>query len=79
MIVLSWYGPADPFRAVDLFATHPVPFDELLEDADEVDVGSVAVPVASIGHLIRLKRISGRPRDLEGTDALTRIADGRPA
>jgi predicted nucleotidyltransferase len=73
--VFSLYDPDDPLREIDLSATHPLPFPELLAQADEIALGEVRVPVASIPHLVELKRAAGRPRDLEDIDALTRLLD----
>lgn len=74
--VFSLYHPDDPLQEVDLFASHPIPFDELAAAADVVDLGGVRVPVAAIPHLVALKRAAGRPRDLEDVDALLRL-EGR--
>lgn len=69
--VFSLYHPGDPLSEIDLFATHPLPFEQLLAEADQIEVGDVRVPVASIPHLLRLKRDAGRPRDLEDIAALS--------
>lgn len=77
LTVFSMYDPEDPFREVDLFAQDPLPFRELVADATTVDVEGVPVPVASVSHLIAMKRAVGRPRDLEDVAALERLQDGR--
>lgn len=73
LTVFSMYDPSDPFREVDLFAQEPLPFAELLQQATTVDVEGVPVPVASVQHLIAMKRAVGRPRDLEDVAALERL------
>lgn len=73
--VFSLYHPDDPLQEVDLFATYPLPFDELVADADVVQLGDVRVPVVSVPHLVRLKRAAGRPRDLEDVEALLRLGE----
>lgn len=75
--VFSLHHPDDPLSEIDLFATHPLPFEQLLAEADEMQVGSVRVPVASIPHLLHLKRAAGRPRDLEDIEALSRLQQER--
>ncbi|MGI8535236.1 MAG: hypothetical protein ACR2K2_01830 [Mycobacteriales bacterium] len=57
MQVFSMYDPSNPFREVDLFAAYPLPFEELWADSDEVVLRDVAVRVASIPHLLRLKPV----------------------
>lgn len=40
------------------------PYEELRRGADRYDVGGFAVLVASIPHLIAMKRAAGRPKDV---------------
>lgn len=47
-------------------------FDELLERATLVTLGSTEFAVSGFDDLISMKRASGRPRDLADIDALTR-------
>lgn len=70
LTVFSLHDPDDPRREVDLFAEEPMPFNELRERARVVDVGDVAVPVASRADLIALKRAAGRAQDLADIEAL---------
>lgn len=73
VMVFSMYDPDDPLREVDLFAQSPLPFADLVAQATTVDVDGVLVPVASVRHLIAMKRAVGRPRDLEDVAALERL------
>lgn len=75
--VFSFYHPDDLLREVDVFATHPLPFETLLADADQVRLGDVRVPVASIPHLVALKRAAGRPQDLADIQALEAVHQER--
>ena len=77
--VFSLHDPADPFREVDVFATTPVPFEELFADADLVRVDDVLVRVASVPHLIVMKEAAGRPQDVQDVAALRRLQQGGPA
>ena len=74
--VLSLYDPADPLREVDLFATHPIPFDELLADSTVMSIGDVEIRVASVGHIIRMKQQAARPQDLADVEALQELYGG---
>ena len=70
MQVFTMADPKDALFEVDVFAQSPLPFDELWRDAVEIHVGEVVVRVASIEHLVELKRQAGRPQDLADIAAL---------
>ena len=76
MQVFPLWDPGNPLRSVDVFIREPVPFAALRRDAVAKDLDGVAVPVASIAHLIEMKQAAGRPRDLEDIDKLRQIQDG---
>jgi predicted nucleotidyltransferase len=46
------------------------PYAELRAEADLVDLGEIEVRVASIDHLLAMKRAAGRPQDLADIEAL---------
>jgi hypothetical protein len=73
--VFSFFDPGNPLREVDLFATEPLPFEELWSAADVIDIGAVRVRVASKQHLVAMKREAGRPRDLEDIAVLESLDD----
>ena len=80
MQVFCLYDPSDPIRVVDLFVSHPMPFDELWARSEEIALSGVTVRVASIPDLIRMKRESGRSEDLsdiEHLEAILRERKGR--
>lgn len=76
MRVFSMFDPANPMREVDLFAESPVDFEELWEGSIIMDLGDTTARVASIPHLIQLKRLAGRPQDLLDIEALEEIQRG---
>lgn len=73
--VFSLYDPDNPWREVDVFATEPIPLDELWERATVVDIGGTPVRVASRADLIAMKRRAGRPQDLADIAALEALGD----
>ncbi len=79
MLVFPLWDPANPLRSVDVFMNEPIAFSRLLENAVIKDLGELPVPVASIDHLIEMKRLAGRPRDLEDIDKLQQIRDAKQA
>jgi hypothetical protein len=77
LTVFSLHDPGRPGREVDLFAEPPLPFEELWDGADVVRLAGVEVRVASIEHLVRMKRAVGRPQDLADVAALEAVAAAR--
>ena len=75
MLVFPLWDPTNPLRSVDVFIDEPIAFVSLLRDAVRKDLDGICVPVASIEHLVEMKRRAGRPRDLEDIDKLQQIRD----
>jgi hypothetical protein len=48
MQVFSLWDPGEPLLEVDVFVTHPIPFDELWQRSREVEIGAVRIRIASI-------------------------------
>jgi hypothetical protein len=81
MRVFSLWDPAQPMLELDLFVENPIDFDEAFARSEEVALVRTTVRIASIGDLITLKRLAGRPQDLEDIEALLQIEEakrGRP-
>lgn len=53
----------------------PAGYEELERAADEFDLGTFTVKVASIDDLIRMKRAAGRPKDLIEVEVLGALRD----
>ena len=80
MLVFQLWDPNRPERSVDVFVREPMDFATLWTDAVVKDLDGVPIRVASIRHLIALKRIAGRRKDLDDIEALLQIAEesGQP-
>jgi hypothetical protein len=63
-------------REVDVFVRYHIPFAELWADSELVRVGDCLARVASLEHLLRAKRINGRPHDLSDIEALLALKAG---
>jgi len=70
MTVFSFFHPSDHGKLVDVFVDEPIPFQEVDVAKTVVEAGGLRIPVASIGHLKRLKAQAGRPQDLADIAAL---------
>ncbi len=75
MQVFSLWDPAEPLLEVDVFVTHPIPFDELWGRSEEIALDQVPIRIASIPDLIALKRLAGRPQDVQDIEALEAILE----
>lgn len=74
LTVFTLWSPDHPATEVDLFVREPFSFDAAWARATFADLGNVRVPVASIEDLVELKRVAGRPKDLEDIRVLEAIA-----
>jgi Nucleotidyl transferase AbiEii toxin, Type IV TA system len=74
MLVFQLWDPSNDRRSIDVFVQEPFPFEEMLAEAAIKDYDGVKIPIASIRHLIAMKAVAGRPRDLNDIAELTKIA-----
>jgi hypothetical protein len=58
---------------VDVFAENPISFASLWSRSELVKVRGVDIRIAGIADLIALKRLAGRPEDLQDIEALEAI------
>jgi hypothetical protein len=69
------YGDLDVLAEVDGVRN----FDELTAAAEEREIASLPIPVASIDHLIAMKRAANRPKDRNMVEEYLVIADEQRA
>jgi hypothetical protein len=74
LVVFTLWSPEHLATEVDLFVREPFPFDAAWDRATFANLLGVRVPVASIADLVALKRVAGRPKDLEDIRVLEAIA-----
>jgi predicted nucleotidyltransferase len=63
--VFSFYDPGKPIALVDIIIRETISYEEIRRNAVDISVDGLQVPVASVDDLIKLKKIAGRPQDLE--------------
>ena len=73
MTVFSLWQPDHPGFAVDLFVQEPFDFDVVYRRALRVPLQEVEVTVIARDDLGRMKRATGRARDLEDIEALSTL------
>jgi hypothetical protein len=65
MTVFSLHSRSNSLLTADIFAENPIAFADLWRDAVQIALSATTVRVASISHLIEMKLLAGRPKDLE--------------
>ena len=73
MLVLSFWDPENRRPTVDVFTKAPLDFPQLWTSAQVMNISGYQIRVASLPHLIEIKRRSGRPRDIEDADRLEQL------
>ena len=72
MTVFSLWNPDLQGFAVDLFVQEPFDFDAAYSRAVKVSLDGVEATVVSRDDLVKMKRATGRSRDLEDIEALSK-------
>ena len=73
MKVFSVYNPKNEIEHIDVMMENHIDFGTAYRNRKSVSLGHLSIPVASIPHLIKLKKIAGRERDLIDIRALEEI------
>jgi hypothetical protein len=72
MVVFQMYN--DRLRmTVDIFVEYPMDFESLWRDAAGAQLSRTTIRMASLEHLIQMKRSAGRPQDVADIEALMEI------
>jgi hypothetical protein len=72
MMVFQMYS--DQTRvSIDIFVQYPLNFDELWDQGTKIDLPNTSLRVASIDHLILMKRKASRLQDLLDIEQLEKI------
>ena len=69
LLAWSFYNPDDPLETVDIIIAH----DLTGNTVRPVELPACTVPVLSLEDLIEMKRLSGRPQDIEDVRALEKL------
>lgn len=73
MVVFSFFHLKDHLQIIDVFVTEPIKFSEVKKKVVKMNLEGLITPVVSIEHLIKLKRIASRFKDLEDIKNLEEI------
>ncbi len=67
-VMFTFLDPALPYRQIDVFLEDPLPFAALKAECTLEQGEGYAVPVASVEHLLAMKRKIPRPRSQDTLD-----------
>ena len=73
MLAFSLRGAESMSTVMDILVKPGIPYAELRRDATMIEVGPISIPVASIEHLIAMKKGTGRSKDLIDIEELRKI------
>ena len=59
--------------SIDIFVQYPVDFEELWGHGTKIDLPETSLRIASIDHLVLMKRQAGRPQDLLDVEKLEKL------
>ena len=76
MVAFALREPQPAGAIIDVLVRPVVSFDDLLAQSLSVELFGGEVKIASIDHLVAMKRVASRPKDLIDIDALQRIQRG---
>ncbi|MFI4888989.1 MAG: nucleotidyl transferase AbiEii/AbiGii toxin family protein [Steroidobacterales bacterium] len=74
MVVMSFWDPQNRCPTVDLFAEYPMEFEKMYAGSVLMPLSGTDVRIASVEHLIEIKRAAARPKDLEDAARLARLS-----
>jgi hypothetical protein len=76
LTVFALWSARYPALEVDLFVREPFDFDDVYARALDVPLDTTTAKVVSLGDLVSLKKISGRPLDLDDIERLRELEGG---
>ena len=73
MKVLAFWHPKRPSELLDVFVDNPIPFEEIEKEKIIKRTKGFEVPLPSLKHLVKLKRMANRPEDLRDIEMLEKL------
>lgn len=76
-VVFTFIDLKSPYKHIDIFLNNPIDFAKAFLRKEVMVVGGTKIFVASIDDIIKMKSITGRPRDKEDIIHLEKIKEMR--
>jgi len=72
-VVFTFINLKKPYKCIDIFLKNPVDFEMAYSHKTVMSVRDIKIKVASVEDIIKMKRVLGRPRDIEDIGHLEKI------
>jgi len=73
MEVFSFVDQAQPMTMIDVFVEEKIPYREIMLEIVHMTAKGITIPVISLRHLKRLKRLANRPQDLADVEIIEEL------
>ena len=73
MKVFAFWHPKRPLELVDVFVENPIDFQEIDKEKTVKKARGFEVPIPSLRHLVKLKKLAGREQDLKDVEILEKL------
>ena len=73
MIVFSFVENEPPLKLIDIFVDEPIAFKDLYFKKKNINSEGVTIPLIGIDHLLKLKKMARRDKDLDDITQLNEI------
>jgi hypothetical protein len=70
MMVFSFWDTTQRRAEVDIFVSYPLDFEEMWTEAVKISIEDQVIRLATPLHLVKMKRVAGRPKDIADIRAL---------
>lgn len=64
MVVFSFYHQKEHLKNIDIFIEEPIKFKTIEKSIKRIKAGRLSIPVLSLKHLIQIKKLANRERDI---------------
>lgn len=74
-VVFTFIDLKDPIKHIDIFLRNPIDFEKSYQRRTTIRIRDIPINLASIDDLMEMKRLAGRPRDLEDIHHLRKVKE----
>jgi hypothetical protein len=76
-VVFTFIDLKNPIKHIDIFLRNPIDFEKSYQRRNTIRIRDIPISLVSIDDLMEMKRLVGRPRDLEDIYHLRKVKELR--